>query len=377
MPRLARTLTKNISHSGAVMPVLRHFLLYSAVLFSAQLAAQESVTLSAAQLKSLGVELAQPQAGAPGGQGGLPARVVVPVDQMRVVAAPVAGMVETLAVAPGTAVKRGQVVAKLASPQALELQSGALQAGSQAQLAQQNLKRDEQLFAEGLISEARLQTSRAAAAQAGALASEKRQSLSLVGVAPGKVGGPLALVSPIDGVVLEQSADVGQRVDASAPIYRIAKLSPLWLEIQAPVTLAGSLKVGAPVKVAGSAAHGKLITVGRAVEAGSQSIVLRAAVDNGAEALRPGQAVEVELETGAAAAGVRVPVAALVRGQGKTVAFVQASSDAKGTVFRAQPVQVLSQGGDTALVTGLKAGEPVAVRGVSGLKAVWTGVGKE
>jgi RND family efflux transporter MFP subunit len=358
------------------MPVLRSVFFVLAGLLAIDAAAQEPLLLNSGQLKSLGVEVALPLAGAAGGPRGLPAHVVVPVDQMRVVAAPVAGMVEMLAVAPGAAVKRGQVVAQLASPQALELQSGALQAGSQAQLAQQNLKRDEQLFAEGLIAESRLHASRAVAVQAGALASERRQGLTLAGVAPGKVGGPLALLAPIDGVVLEQGANVGQRVDASTMIYRIAKLSPLWLEIQAPVALAGGLKVGAPVRVAGTAAKGKLITVGRAVEAGNQSIMLRAAVDNGAEALRPGQAVEVEVEA-AAASGMRLPAAALIRHQGKAVVFVQAGSDAKGTAFRAQAVQVLGQNGDSVLVDGLKAGEHVAVRGVSGLKAIWTGVGKE
>lgn len=358
------------------MPVSRLAFFTLAVIFTIDLAAQESLLLTSGQLKSLNVEVAQPESGAAGGRAGLPGRVVVPVDQMRVVAAPVAGMVEMLAVAPGAAVKRGQVVAQLASPQALELQRDALQAGSQAQLAQQNLKRDEQLFAEGLIAESRLQASRAAAAQAGALASERRQGLSLAGAAAGKVGGPLALLAPIDGVVLEQSANVGQRLEASAPIYRIAKLSPLWLEIQAPLALAGALKVGLPVRVAGTAAKGKLIAVGRAVEAGSQSVILRAAVDSGADDLRPGQALEVELDA-APGSGARLPASALVRHQGKALVFVQAGSDAKGTAFRPQTVRVLGQSGDSVVVEGLKAGEAVAVRGVSGLKAIWSGVGKE
>ena len=115
----------------------------------------------------------------------------------------------------------------------LELQRDALQAGSQSALLQQSLKRDEQLFAEGLIAESRLQATRAAATQAGAQASERRQGLALAGIAPGKLGGPLALLAPIDGVVLDQSAQLGQRVESSAPLYRIAQLSPLWLEIQA------------------------------------------------------------------------------------------------------------------------------------------------
>ena len=62
---------------------------------------------------------------------------------------------------------------------------------------------------------------------------------------------------------------------------------------------------------------------------------------------------------------------------GKTFAFVQTSSDDKGVVFEARPVRVVSQGGDSVTVDGVKAGEKVAIKGVSGLKALLTGVGAE
>ncbi len=342
-----------------------------------QLQAQENrLTLQPAQLKSLGIETAIAGEMPGGRNGSFPAQVRVPNEQMRVVAAPVGGMVEMLAVAPGATVKRGQVVAHLSSQQALELQRDALQAGSQSSLMQQNLKRDEQLFAEGLIAESRLQATRAAAAQAGAQASERRQGLALAGGTAGKLGGKLALTAPIDGVVLEQGAQLGQRVETSALIYRIAKLSPLWLEIQAPVAIAATLREGSPVKIADSAVSGKLIAIGRAVDAASQTVLLRAAVVKGAETLRPGQVIEVEV---AAPAGQqqRLPAAALARNEGKTLAFVQISSDDKGVIFEARPVRVVSQGGDSVTVDGVKAGERVAIKGVSGLKAMLTGVGAE
>lgn len=339
--------------------------------------AADDLALSAAQVKSLGIEVRVVDAGQGGSQGGLPARVTVPNEQLRVVAAPVAGMVERLDVAPGGSVKRGQVVARLASPQALELQRDALQAASQAQLAEQNRKRDEQLFAEGLIAESRLQASRATAAQAAAQASERRQGLALAGVAPGQVGGPLALVAPIDGVVLEQGASVGQRVEASALIYRIARLSPLWLEIQAPVGLVGGLREGASVQVVGSEARGRVIAVGRAVDEGSQTVLLRASVDAGAQSLRPGQTVSVALALPSAGTGLRLPTAAVARQGGEAVVFVQTATDAQGARFQPRAVKVGATQGDSVVVDGVQSGERVAVKGVSGLKALWTGVGKE
>ena len=360
------------------MTLFQRLPLVLSFVFSGLAGAVEPIVLQAQQVKALGIETITVGQADNARSGTLPGRVLVPNEQMRVVAAPVGGMVEMLAVAPGSPVKKGQVVAHLASPQALELQRDVLQSGSQASLLQQSLKRDEQLFAEGLIAESRLQGSRAAANQANALASERRQGLALAGVAPGKLGGSLALTAAIDGIVLEQGVQLGQRIEASTLIYRIAKLSPLWLEIQAPVELATTLKEGMAVKVANSEVSGKLISVGRSVDAASQTVLLRALVSQGADRLRPGQVIEVEIAgTTLQGQGQRLPASTLIRHESKPVVFVQSASSDKGVSFELRPVRVISQGGDSVVVDGVNAGERVASKGVSGLKAMLTGVGKE
>jgi RND family efflux transporter MFP subunit len=346
-------------------------------LFTGPAAASEPLVLQAAQMRALGIESAVVGQTDPARQGVYPARVLVPNEQMRVVAAPVGGMLEMLAVSPGASVKKGQVLARLASPQALELQRDALQAGSQSALLQQSLKRDQQLFAEGLIAESRLQATRAAANQAAAQANERQQGLALAGIAPGKLGPFLGLTAPIDGVVLEQGGQLGQRVEAATLIYRIAKLTPLWLEIQVPLPVAATLKEGMPIKLADREISGKLIAIGRAIDPASQTVLLRAEVSKGAEALSAGQVLEVEIASPAGKQQQRLSAAALVRHDGKTWVFIQTASDDKGVSFTARPVRVVSQGGDSALVDGVQGGERVAVKGVSGLKAMLTGVGSE
>ena len=105
--------------------------------------------------------------------------------------------------------------------------------------------------------------------------------------------------------------------------------------------------------------------------------MLRAEVDKGAAALHAGQVLEVEIASPAGKQQQRLPAAALVRHDGKTWAFVQTAGDDKGIRFAARPVLIVSQGGDSVLVDGVQAGERVAVKGVSGLKAMLTGVGSE
>jgi len=336
----------------------------------------ETISLQSVQIKALGIESLSVSSNGNAQAIRLPARVLVPNEQMRVVAAPVGGMIEMLAVAPGSPVTRGQVVAHLASPQALELQRETMQSGIQAELQKHNLRRDEQLFAEGLIAESRLQATRATAAQAATQASQQRQVLGLAGLTPGKLGGPLALTASIDGVVLEQGVQLGQRVEASTLIYRIAKLSPLWLEIQSPLDLATRLREGMPVKVANSEVQGKLIGVGRTVDPASQTVLLRALVRQGAESLTPGQVVEIDLGN-VYGKGLSLPGAAVARHDGKTFVFVQGAADGEASRFDVRPVRILSQAGDGVIVDGLQAGERVVVKGASGMKAMLAGIGKE
>ena len=346
--------------------------------FSGFAEAADVIALQAGQIKALGIESTQVGQADSSRTGSLPARILVPNEQMRIVAAPVGGLVEMLAVAPGSIVKKGQVVARLASPQALELQRDALQASSQSNLLQQALKRDELLFAEGLIAESRLQSTRAAASQATAQASERRQGLLLAGVTPGKLGGFLPLTAAIDGVVLEQGVQLGQRVEASTLIYRIAQLAPLWLEIQAPVDFAAGLQVGLTVNIAQSKVSGKLISLGRAVDSASQTVLLRALVNEGAADLRPGQVIEVEIAGGNAhGPGQHLPASAVIRNEGQALVFVEIANDEQGIRYAVRPVKVISQSGDRITVDGVKAGEKLASKGLSSLKGMLTGVGKE
>lgn len=338
-------------------------------------AAEAMVAVSPAQIQALGVESA-PLAAPGSGRITLPAQVTLPNDQVHVVSAPLPAVVLQLAVAPGDAVKRGQTLARLGGAPILEAQREYLQAAAQASLAAQNARRDELLFREGIIAESRYQTTRALHAQATALLAEKRQALKLAGAgdraAAQGLSGAVEVRAPADGVVLEQGVAVGQRVDQAALIYRIARLSPLALEVQLPVALAAELREGALVRVPAANAAGRVIALGRQVGP-NQTVALRALIIQGAGGLRPGQFVEAEVDLPPPAPGTwRVPQAALVRQREQLYVFVEAPGG-----FRPQTVKLIAQAGDTALVSGpFQGGERVAVKGVAALKASWMGLGK-
>ena len=336
-----------------------------------------SIPLSAVQAKTLGVETQALMAAGAGLDDGLPALVQVPNEQLRIVAAPLAGLIVQLNVAAGQSVKKGQPLARLASPSLLAVERDYIQAGQQAQLAAQAARRDEQLFAEGIIAESRYQTSRSTHQQAAVALNARRQELRLAGVSDSALAslqknqslpGEVVILAPIDGVVLELSAQPGQRVEAASPLFRIGKLSPLWLDIQVPATMASKLQEGVPVLVPSVGGSGKVINIGRQINPGSQTISVRARLDTGTKRLLPGQMVEAMLSIPADSAAFRVALSSVVYVDGKAFVFV---AEADG--FRPLAVKATPQADQRVLLESpaLNANTSIAVKGLASLKSIW------
>jgi len=312
---------------------------------------------------------------------GLPATVAVPPAQERVIAAPVAGLITSVRVAAGETVRAGQALATLKSEQLAAGQRDMAQAAVQLKLAKVTAERDEALFQEGIIPEARVQAARAARDQARAALAERRAWLRLMGLSGADVQAvergerlidSITLSTPIAGAVLEQMALTGARVEAAMPLFRVARLDPLWLDIQAPPEVAALARTGQPVSVPGTAAEGKVILIGRNVSA-AQTVLIRARVSNPEGRLRLNQNVEARIEGLSGTKHWRVPARAITRLQGQNYVFVERPGG-----FEPEPVKLLSQSAQSAAVEGpFVGGELIAVEGVAALKAAWQGMGGE
>lgn len=350
------------------------FLLFvvAGVAATAQAQTDERRTLTARQIEALGIRIQTVDGAQAASFARYPAQVVVPVARQRLVAAPLPGLVESLQVAVGDPVRAGQTLAVLRSAQASELQRDVAQATSQVDLARRSLERDEQLFAEGLIAQSRLDAARAQARQAQAQQIERRRALEQAGVSAGS--GQIVLRAPIAGVVLEQHAVLGQRVEQAAPLYRIATLDRLWVEMQAPATDAAALAPGRAVRVEASPAagrdareiEGRVIALGQSVDEATQTVLVRAEVHASNGILRPGQTVVATVEMPGAGT-VRLPAMAVVEEGGATVVFVQ---EAAGSFVRV-PVGVVHSADSVVTVSGIAAGAQVVVHGTAALKAVF------
>lgn len=333
-----------------------------------------------------GVSTVQVQAQTGGGGAMLlQGTVVLPAQQSDVVSMPVAGVVQAVLVAPMQIVRAGQPVARIMSPELAQWLREWLMADTQARLAQGKAQRDEQMFADGIVSEHRRNESRAQYEMASVAARERRQALRLAGVGEAtlaqasKTAGlspQLTLVAPVAGTVLEQMATPGQRLEAGSLVAHIARAGSLAIELQASREQAQALRVGDTLQVDGCKAPARITALSPQLSSATQGVQLRAELTGREDCLRINQFVQLRWQGSAAAsaAGVlSVPAAAVVQQGGRHYVFVRQPQGFRAAVVTTGP----GGGSDVVITSGLKAGDEVAVKGVAAIKGAWLGLGAE
>jgi cobalt-zinc-cadmium efflux system membrane fusion protein len=344
------------------------------------------IRITPEQLAQLGITLAQPEPVDRIDVADATARVVIPPMREFVVTAPQSGLIVRLDVADGDRVAEGQVLARLRSNEFLTLQREYLEALNHARLARSELTRDRELFDEGIIAERRLREAESGARVAEAVLSEHRQMLRMGGVQAAELEAldthaslldTLGVRAPAAGVVLARMVANGERVAATAPLYRIADLTELWLEIAVPQERAATVRTGMPVTLgdAPDRAVGTITRVGQSVDPATQSVKTRALLTGSDHGLRPGQFLSVRILAEAgddpAAPILAVPVGALVRDGDDSRLFVRTPDG-----FEVRVVDIVGAGPDRVFVRGLAAAERIAVTGVSALKVLLADTGE-
>jgi membrane fusion protein, heavy metal efflux system len=340
------------------------------------------ITLTPDQIKNMQITLAKVATDSSAQSQRYSAEVVLPTDQARLVTAPQQGLVDMLKVSIGQAVKKGQVIAHLVSSDMVGIQSDYLQTLTKTNLAASALKRDAELFKDGIIAQRRLLETQSAHNELSAALAEKKQALMLSGMssqAVNKLGASkqmsngISIVAPIAGQVVEQMASVGQRIDMAAPIYKIAQLSPLWLDINVPVEQALSFKSGMIVEVPKQQVKGTITTILRSLNKNTQTMHVRAEIKQGTGRLAIGQFVEAEVQTEVLANQFNVPRSALARNGQENVVFKKVKNG-----FESVPVKLISEQGELAVVeAGLADGDMIAISGIAALKGSLLGLGGE
>lgn len=352
---------------------------------AAATAAAQDLSLSNEQMTRLGIDVERPTAVRAMTIATGPAEVVVPPARQRVASAPLGGLLSRLLVATGERVEQGQVVAELESPELLEWQRAFLEAESEEQLAAQQLERDRALVSDGIVAERRLAEARARHRAATIRLDQARQQLEMAGFDDAAIGdlsrhgsltARLELRAPIGGVVTFRHADPGSRLAASDPILSFADLREVWVEMQLSAERAAFVEPGMlvvlPAGAGGVAAEVTL--VGEVVDPDTQTVLVRAVLDNPDRRLRAGQFFVAEIVDGSLArGGFSLPASSVVRNGDVAYVFVRRAEG-----FSAIPVEPVFESDRVVLIAeGIDAEAQVAVRGTSTLKSLWLAAGEE
>jgi cobalt-zinc-cadmium efflux system membrane fusion protein len=165
--------------------------------------------------------------------------------------------------------------------------------------------------------------------------------------------------APISGVVLARNASVGSVASEGSPLFEIADLSSLWVDLHIFGSDAQHIRPGVPVRVTRMSDGTTLETVLERVLPGtataSQSTVARATLANTDGLWRPGSAVKARITVEQQSTALVVPLSALQKFRDWDVVFIRV-----GDRYEVRPVELGKRDATKVeILSGLKAGDVV------------------
>jgi len=281
-----------------------------------------------------------------------------------------AGRVLQILVKTGEHVGRGQVLAKLASPDFGQVQADARRAQSDFALAEKNLTRLRELHAAGVSSRKDLATAEADYARADAELARATSKVKLYGASNDSVDQNLSLASPIDGVIVERNINPGQELRqdlqlANNPaMFVITDPTRLWVQLDANESQLASLKPGRKVQLRSSAWPEETFTatlenISDFIDTATRTVKVRGSVENHERRLKGEMFVTAELQE-TPRADLQMPEKALVLSGDNYYVFVE---EKPGRYSRQEVKVDVVREGVASVASGVKLGQKVVIEG--------------
>lgn len=304
-------------------------------------------------------------------------------DKLAEVGGRIGGRITRIYVRPGVRVRAGDPIAEIESAELGEAMAQYLSATARLIAARAEASRTERL-ARAQLATARDQEQ--ARADRDAIAAEirgARTRLLAMGVRPDELsrGRAVTLRAPIDGWVVDRPALMGESVDRTETVARIADLRSLWVELEVFEKDLGRVRLGDRAELTtdsqpGRTFRGVVSHVGETIERDSRTASVRIVVENAELLLRPGMFVTARLrldggarqtrDGGAPARAITIHRSALVQLDGRPAVFVWVG----GEEYEPRTVELGVIDGDRVEVLhGINEGESVVVEGAFALKS--------
>lgn len=268
----------------------------------------------------------------PAGEAGRawPGQVVFNRDRLARLAALSAGTVLKVKAGLGDRVEKGAVLAEIAAPEAAGLRDELTAAESRRSLAETVYRREKDLFEKGISSRQEYQLAEAELRQAESAVARVRQQVRDIGL--GGSGSTLTVRAPFAGVVVERAAVVGEAVAPGTPLFAVADLSSLWVEISAPEDALLEMRPAQAIAISfaglpGRTFPGRIFWVAPALDERTRMLKALAEIDNREGLLKSGLFGEVRIAGKVTSGALAVPADALQSVDGHPFVFVRLEED--------------------------------------------------
>lgn len=274
------------------------------------------------------------------------------------------GVVRALHAELGTKLKKGTPLVDIESSEVGADRSRLGAAASRVETAQRNFDRIQSLRADGLSTERDVLDARRELDAAKGEHSALLAALSVAGAGVG-AGGVYTLSAPIAGVVTRRGVTIGKLVGTDEVLFEIVDTATMWADLDIPERDLPGVAAGqeAILQLDGLPKRqfrGKMDYVSPELDVRTRTASARVPLDNADGALRANMFGQARILTGAARSGVFVPTAAVQRVKTAFVVFIKAADD----VYETRRVTLgARENGAVEILTGLRAGEPVATQG--------------
>lgn len=328
------------------------------------------IELSAEQISAAGIQLAE--AKAQNISRGLPFPGEVRFDEDRTahIVPRVPGVVESVAVNLGQTVKRGQLLAVIASQQISDQRSEQAAAQRRLALARTTYEREKKLWQDKISAEQDFLQARQALQEAEIALSNAQQKISVLSGSVVATGGNrYELRAPFDGVVVEKHLTPGEVVDETTAAFTLSDLSRVWVTFGVSPKDLNKVQVGKAVTVSAPELNaevvGSVAYVGSLLGEQTRTATVRVTLENPQGSWRPGLFVTALVATDSREAKVAVPETAIQTVEDKPTVFVRTDDG-----FEARAVELGSRAaGHVEVTQGLEAGVQVASAGSFVLKS--------
>ncbi len=337
------------------------------------------MTLNEEQMKTLGVVVSKAGPGSLRRVMTLPGEINLNEDAQALVTPYVSGHVKEIRKRQGDMVKEGEVMAVLESRELADAGALYLAARAHLVLADKTFEREKSLWQKKISPETDYLEAKTALSAARIEVRSARQKLMALGLKkstinklPGRSDNSLTryeILSPLNGQVLRKNLTLGEMVETTTPVYRVADMSTVWVEIDVLQNQLPHLKKGMTVGIRTDnplrKAQGVLTYIGPLVGKQTRTANGRALLANPKGFWRPGLFVTVEIEAARKEVPVVISKNAVQDVGAKSVVFVPEMNG-----FEAKIVTTgASDENHVEITSGLFPGEAYVSEGAFELKA--------